>query len=84
MAKFNDKEKFLTAAERSELTPIMRSKRETGDRVRRATILLDLDQGFSSSDISALLRIDLKAIYNLRARFEDERIDALNDRDRPP
>ena len=84
MAKFNDKEKFLTAGERNELTSIMRSKKESGDRVRRATILLDLDQGFSSSDISALLRIDLKTIYNLRARFEDERIDALNDRVRPP
>ena len=84
MTKFEDKSGFLTAAEREQLKKLMRSKKAPGERVRRATILVDLDQGISTSDIKRVLGIDAKTIYNLRVRFEGERLDALNDRPRPP
>ena len=54
MAKFNDKEKFPIAAERSELTSTMRSKKETGDRVREPR--------------SVLILISIRVIRQVRSR----------------
>ena len=84
MAKFNEKSGFLTFDEKNELRKISIDRSERHVRVRRALILLGLDDGFKPNSIASILRIDNKTIYNLRERFEHERLDALNDRKRPP
>ena len=84
MSKFNEKSGFLTFYEKNELRKISIDRSERHVRVGRVLILLGLDDGFKPNWIASILRIDNKTIYNLRERFEHERLDALNDRKRPP
>ena len=79
MSTSDNNNSFLTSAERRELSSVLQSKKETTERILRAKILLNLDKGISPIDIVKLMRIDMKSIFNVRARFEYLRCDALND-----
>ena len=85
MTKFEDKSGFLTAAEREQLKKLMRKQESAGGNACGVPrFWLIWIKAFRRVISKRVLGIDAKTIYNLRVRFEGERLDALNDRPRPP
>ena len=67
----------LTVAERDELTMLQRSRTAAAAQVRRARLILLLDEGASWSSIKRELRCDSRFIATWGGRFVQDRLGGL-------
>jgi putative transposase len=75
----------LTEEERTSLQRLIRSGRRgetTARKVTRARILLLSDEGASDTEIVAALHVGLKTVEQMRRRFVEAGLGALNERPR--
>ena len=63
------RQKFLSSEERAALCGIMRKRKGDSLEVRRANVLLLLDQGKSTSFVAAVLYLDAETVREWRRMF---------------
>ena len=74
----------LTAEERSELRSLTTKGKSSARRIKRALVLLAVDDGDKDAEAAERLRVSLRSVERLRQRFVEEGLTvALNDRPRP-
>ena len=73
---------LLHPDDRRELTLWLRSNTEPSGVITRARILLDLDEGYSSSEVAERQRVGVATVFRWKARYLSEGIDSLADRPR--
>lgn len=84
MSDANESDQILDFADRQALREISRSPTEPWKRIRRAAMLLALDAGYEVNVVAGIYQMDEKSVYNLRVRYENEGLAALDDRPRAP
>ncbi|MFO0498728.1 MAG: helix-turn-helix domain-containing protein, partial [Betaproteobacteria bacterium] len=67
----------LSASERQELMAMQRSRTLAVDQVRRARLILLLDEGASRQTIMGELRCDSRFVSTWKSRFEADRLGGL-------
>lgn len=74
----------LSQDERAELKVLVRGGRESVRKIKRALVLLAVDDGHKDEDIAAEVRVHRTTVEHLRRRFAEEGMKAvLNERPRP-
>jgi transposase len=74
----------LSQEQRAELESLIRGGKASVRKVKRALVLLAVDDGHRDEDIAAQVRVHRTTIENLRKRFTEEGLEAaLNERPRP-
>ena len=78
------KEKIqLTGKEEKKLKSLISNGRHSARKIKRAQILLRLNEGKRHSDIAEAVGVSLATVYNIHDRFLNCKLDALDEKSRP-